>query len=240
MKIAMIGQKGMPATYGGVERHVQELACRLAKRGHEVSVYCRMHYTRVRGHHLGVHLIRHPSIRTKHFDAMSHCAVATVDSLFREFDIIHYHALGPSLFASLPRLAGKKTVVTVHGLDWQREKWGKFAQWFLRHCEQPAVRFPDATIVVSKTLKRYFSERHNMKTTFIPNGTPIPELREPNKLRQFGLDSGRYILFVGRLVPEKGCHFLVEAFSRLDTDEVDRYLVAVELAPCVDNLSNRR
>ena len=218
MKIAMIGQKGIPATYGGIERHVEELASRLVARGHEVSVYCRMHYGRMRGHHLGIHLIRHLTVKTKHLDAISHCAIASVDSLFRDFDIVHYHALGPSLFAFLPRMVGKKTVVTVHGLDWQREKWGRFAQTFLRYCEVPAARFPDQTVVVSKTLKEYFEEHHGTNPVFIPNGTPIPDLRSPNKLRRYNLDTGRYILFVGRLVPEKGCHYLLEAFNGLETD----------------------
>jgi len=165
-----------------------------------------------------VRLIRHPTIKTKHLDAASHCAVATFDACFRNFDIVHYHALGPSLFSGVPRLAGKKTVVTVHGLDWQREKWGRFAKWFLQHCERPAFEFPDRTIVVSKTLRKYFDERHNAETAFIPNGTPVPERRAPQKLRKYGLENGRYILFVGRLTPEKGCHFLIDAFNQLDTD----------------------
>lgn len=218
MKIAMVGQKGIPATYGGIERHVEELSRRLAQRGHDVSVYCRTHYSRKRGTHAGVRLIRHPSIKTKHLDAVTHSSVATLDALFRDFDIVHYHALGPSVFAALPRAFGKRTVATIHGLDWQREKWGKFAQACLRFCERPAVRFPDETVVVSKTLQAYFRDRFGADTTFIPNGTPLPEPKRLDKLRQMGLEDGRYILFVGRLVPEKGCHYLMDAFNGLDTD----------------------
>jgi glycosyltransferase involved in cell wall biosynthesis len=218
VKIAMVGQKGLPATYGGVERHVEELASRLVRRGHEVVVYSRMHYGRARGSHLGVRIIRHPTLKTKHLDAISHCTVASMDVLFRECDIVHYHALGPSIFSGLPRLLGKKTVVTIHGLDWQRDKWGRFAKGFLRFCERPAIHFPDRTIVVSKTLRQYFSDRYNATTTFIPNGTLVPERRRPNKIKRQGLDAGSYILFVGRLVPEKGCHFLLDAFNKLETD----------------------
>jgi len=214
----MIGQKGIPATYGGIERHVEEIATRLVERGHEVDVYSRVHYSRHSGEFRGVHTHRLPSVNTKHLDAISHCAISTVDALARRYDVVHYHALGPAIFAQLPRLGGAKTVVTVHGLDWERGKWGKFATWFLRFCEHPAIRFPNKTIVVSQTLKEYFDEKFGVETAMIPNGANPGIHRPPNKIKRFGLDKHRYILFVGRLVPEKGCHYLLEAFSRLDTE----------------------
>jgi len=220
MKIAMIGQKGIPATYGGVERHVEEIGSRLVKRGHQVTVFSRFHYAKQGGPYLGMENLRLPSVRTKHFDAISHCALATFYSLLRKFDIIHYHALGPSIFSGIPHLIGTRTVVTVHGLDWQRGKWGKFASGFLRFCERPAVSFPDETIVVSRTLAEYFRDRHGAETHVIPNGTNPGKIRPPNRIKRWGLDQGRYILWVGRLVPEKGCHYLIEAFRQLDTDAV--------------------
>ncbi|MEZ4649177.1 MAG: glycosyltransferase family 4 protein [Candidatus Eisenbacteria bacterium] len=218
MRIAMIGQKGIPATYGGIERHVEEIATRLVERGHEVDVYSRVHYSRHSGEFRGVQTHRLPSVNTKHLDAITHCAFSTIDALARRYDVVHYHALGPAIFASLPRIGGAKTVVTVHGLDWERGKWGKFATWFLRFCEHPAIRFPNKTIVVSQTLKEYFDEKFGVETVMIPNGANPGIHRPPNKIKRFGLDKHRYILFVGRLVPEKGCHYLLEAFSRLDTD----------------------
>ena len=218
MKIAMIGQKGIPALYGGIERHVEEIARRLVARGHEVTVYCRLHYTAEEGPFHGIELVRLPSVRTKHLDTITHVALSTAHALTRDFDVLHFHALGPSLFAGPARLLGRPTVVTVHGLDWQREKWGKVAQWALRRCEGPAVRFPDRTIVVSKTLREYFAEHYGRDTVTIPNGTVLPAPRPPLKLDRFGLEAGKYVLFVGRLVPEKGVHFLCEAWSRLDTD----------------------
>ncbi len=166
----------------------------------------------------GVHLLRRPSLRTKHFDTATHVAWSTLEAMARRFEIVHFHALGPSLFAGLPRLVGAKTVVTVHGLDWQREKWGRAAQWVLRQCEGPAVKFPDRTIVVSKTLRDYFRDHHHRETVFIPNGTTLPQPRVAKKILQQGLVPGKYILFVGRLVPEKGVHYLCEAFQRIDTD----------------------
>ncbi len=218
MKIAMVGQKGVPATYGGIERNVEEVGLRLARRGHDVTVYCRLYYTKRGGMYRGMKLRRLPSINTKHLDTATHCLLSTMDSLLRNYDIVHFHALGPSVFASIPHLSGAKTVVMVHGLDWQREKWGPMASWVLKKCEYPAIHFPDKTVVVSKTLQRYFAEKYSRDTVVIPNGTKVPVNRPAGKIRKFGLEEGNYVLFVGRLVPEKGVHFLMDAFSKVDTD----------------------
>ncbi len=214
----MIGQKGVPATYGGIERHVEEIARRLGARGHAVEVFCRLYYTPAGASVPGVRLLRRPSVHTKHVDTATHVAWSTLEAMARRCDIVHFHALGPSVFAALPRLTGASTVVTVHGLDWQREKWGRFASWILRQCEVPATRFPNRTIVVSKTLRDYFRDHHHATTRFIPNGTNLLPARPAKKILPLGLTPGKYVLFVGRLVPEKGVHYLCEAFQGIDTD----------------------
>ncbi len=218
MRIAMLGQKGIPATYGGIERHVEELTTRLVDRGHDVTVYCRPYYTKIKGDYRGVHLATIPSVRTKHLDTASHCALAIPHILAKGYDIVHFHALGPSLFANLPGLRGTKTVVTVHGLDWQREKWGTLATWVLRRCEHTSIFYPNKTIVVSKALRDYFSQHYGKTVTYIPNGTVLPHVRKAEKIQAMGLEPGKYVLFVGRLVPEKGCHYLLDAYRQLDTD----------------------
>ncbi len=217
----MIGQKGYPPVHGGIEKHVAELAARLPALGCDVEIYSRPHYSDAHGAAdlPGVTVRRLPSIPTKHLDAISHTCLATVDVLARGCDVVHYHALGPGLLAGVPRwLAGRRTVVTVHGLDWQRDKWGAAARRVLLMGEKAATALPDRTIVVSRALREHYRERYGAETTYIPNGITPPTLRPPRRLAQLGVDRP-YVLFVGRLVPEKGCHFLLDAWRSLP-DEV--------------------
>ncbi len=228
LRVAMIGQKGYPAVQGGIEKHVAELAARLPGLGVEVDIYSRPHYSSLTGPSdlPGVRVLRLPSLATKHLDAISHTLVATADALVRRPDIIHYHALGPGLLAWIPRrLRGIPTVVTVHGLDWQREKWGLFARRVLQWGESAAVRFPDATIAVSRALADHFHQEYGNPVDFIPNGITAQDPMEPARITDLGIAS-RFVLFVGRLVPEKGCHFLLEAWASLPEDlRRDRELV---------------
>ena len=211
----MIGQKGIPATYGGVERHVEELSVRLVERGHEVIVYTRPHYsaTSLREYR-GVRLVSLPSVRSKHLDAISHVALCAAHAAREGVDVMHFHAEGPALLSWVPRLRGCASVVTIHGQDWRRPKWGKGASLALRAGEWMAVHAPHATICVSETLARELSQRYGRPVQFIPNGVSLIDERDDSILDQFNLEPQRYVLFAARLVPEKGCHYLIEAWRR--------------------------
>jgi glycosyltransferase involved in cell wall biosynthesis len=222
LRIAMIGSRGVPARWGGIERHVEELSALLAARGHEVTVFCRSNY--VPGsmtEHRGVRLRRLPTVGTKHLDAIVHSAIATMPATASPFDIVHYHAIGPGIMAMLPRyLSSARVVLTVHGLDDQRAKWGRVATTVLRTAGWLSGRIPDATIVVSRDLERHYRERHRRQPVFyIPNGVNPPPPRPPDGvIARLGLTPGRYLLFVGRFVPEKAPDLLVRAFRRVPGD----------------------
>ncbi|MCB1182010.1 glycosyltransferase family 4 protein [bacterium] len=229
LRVAMIGQKGYPPIHGGIEKHVAELAARLPALGCAVDIYSRPHYSQWNGPADldGVRVRRLPSVPTKHLDAISHTMIATADVLWRDVDIVHYHALGPGLLAGVPRVLGRKaTVVTVHGLDWQRDKWGRFASWVLRVGEKASAAIPSATVVVSKALRAHYLERYRIATHYIPNGIVPPRYREPAEIRALGI--GRpFVLFVGRLVPEKGCHLLLEAWRALPSPLRETFALVV-------------
>lgn len=213
MKIAVIGTKGIPVHFGGIERHCEELYPRLADRGHEVTIFVRDWYTQYRGLYKGVYLRGAPTLNRKGLDAFMHTAAASLISLRGDFDIVHYHAIGPSLFSFIPKARGMKTVATVHALDWQRAKWGAGAREVLKAGEWASAHFPQRTIVVSRDLQRYFLERYGREAVYIPNGVaPVETPRSAELIKDFGIEPGRYILFLGRLVPEKGCHDLIAAY----------------------------
>lgn len=217
MKIAFIGQKGVPAHFGGIEFHVDELSRRLVRRGHRVSTYVRSWYTpRDLLTYDGVRLVHTPTIRTKHLDAALHSLMSSLHALGQKYDIVHYHALGPSFFAWIPRLRGQRVIVTIHGLDWQRPKWGRVARAFLKLTERTAVHLADRTIVVSESLKEYFESKYGQSVYYIPNGVTIPSSAPPPHLitERWGFKGQDYILFLGRLVPEKRVDWLIQTFRQ--------------------------
>lgn len=215
----MIGQKGMPAHYGGVERHVHDLSARLVKHGHAVTVYGRKWYTKTDKKTIdGVQLVHTPSIHTKHLDAITGTFTATIHALFSHFDIIHYHGVGPSLLSWIPRLFSPRTkvITTFHSIDRYHQKWENFAKFFLRLGERTACLFAHETITISQSLTQYCENEYNKKTVYIPNGVTSKEIpTDTSTLKKYGLTKNNFIVMVSRLVPHKGAHVLIEAFHNL-------------------------
>lgn len=219
MKLAMIGHKDFPSRSGGVEVVVYELATRLAQRGCQVTVFNR---GRKKGenHNVyhGVEIRRAPTVRRGGLNAMLYSLTATLQAIPRHYDLIHYHALGPSVMLPLARLSGARTVATVHGFDWQQAKWGAFASAYLKLGERIIAKYADQVIVLSQNAQTYFQDVYGRRTNLIENGvTPIEYTPCDEISRRWALDRDGYILFVARIIPDKGLHHLIRAFRRCDT-----------------------
>lgn len=228
MKIAMLGHKRIPSREGGVEIVVEELCTRMVKLGHEVTCYNR------KGHHIsgkdfdqeisdtykGIEIKNVFTIDKKGIAAMIASVTGAIAATFGKFDIVHFHAEGPCAMLWLPKLFGKRCIATIHGLDHQRAKWGKLASTYIMLGEKCAAKYADEIIVLSEGVQEYFRKTYGRETQFIPNGVNRPVVREPRIIKEkFGLGKDDYMLFLGRLVPEKGIRYLVEAFRQVETDK---------------------
>ena len=225
--IAMLGHKRIPSREGGIEIVVEELATTMVEQGNQVTCYNRS------GHHMsgkkydtsklkkyrGVNLKTVPTINRRGLAAMTSSLTAAVCVAFGKYDVVHFHAEGPCAMLWLPKLFGKRCIATVHGLDHKRAKWGKFASTYIMFGEKCAVKYADEIIVLSKGVQDYFWDTYKRKTRFIPNGVNRPVIREANEIKKYGLDKDEYILFLGRIVPEKGLRYLVQAFRDVKTDK---------------------
>lgn len=232
LRIAMIGHKRIPSREGGVEIVVEALAVRMAAMGHRVDAYNRY------GHHVsgkkydeeygrkdrkyykGVRVRIVPTFKSSKLNAIVYSFFATVRALFKPYDVIHYHAEGPCAMLWLPKLFGKRVVATIHGLDWQRAKWGNFASRVIKFGEKMAAKYADEIIVLSENVRQYFKDTYGRDVVFIPNGIERPMQQKAELITEkFGLQENGYFLFLARIVPEKGLHYLIEAFQGINTDK---------------------
>jgi glycosyltransferase involved in cell wall biosynthesis len=215
IKIAVTGVRGIPATWGGVEHHCENLYSRLAERGYEITIYVRSYYTPSGlNNYKGMRIKRLPTLNLKYTDALLHTLFSVIHILFANPDIVHIHGIGPCFFSWIPRLfrPAMKVFFTCHGLDWQRKKWPWLASRLIYMGELSAILFSQYRIVVSQELQKYFSSKHGIETYYIPNGiSPVPP-REPNLIKQWGLSPRSYFLCVGRLVPEKRMEDVIKAY----------------------------
>ncbi|MBR6569336.1 MAG: glycosyltransferase family 4 protein [Clostridia bacterium] len=228
MNIAVLGHKRVPSREGGVEVVVEELSVRMAAQGHRVTCYNRS------GHHVsgkefdtlplkefkGVQLKTVPAINLKGLAAMTASLFASIRAAFGRYDVVHFHTEGPCATLWLPKLFGRRCIATVHGLDHQRSKWGRLARTYILLGEKVAAKYADEIIVLSRNVQEYFLKNYNRQTRYIPNGVTPVEPRPAELIhQQFGLTKDSYILFLGRMTPEKGVHFLLEAYKGLRTDK---------------------
>lgn len=228
LNIAMLGHKRIPSREGGIEIVVEELATRMVNLGNKVTCYNR------EGHHVsgkefdngqltdykGVKLKSVFTINKKGLAAMTASVTGAVCAAFGKYDVVHFHAEGPCAMLWLPKLFGKRCIATIHGLDHQRAKWGKLASTYIMLGEKCAVKHADEIIVLSESVQNYFMKTYGRKTRFIPNGVNRPQIREADIIKQkYGLEKDDYILFLGRLVPEKGLSYLIEAFKNVKTNK---------------------
>lgn len=228
MNIAMLGHKRIPSREGGIEIVVEELSTRMVNADHYVTCYNRS------GHHVsgkefdggsfeeyrGVKLKSVFTINRKGLAAMTSSFFAAICTAFGKYDVVHFHAEGPCAMLWLPKLFGKRCIATIHGIDWQRAKWGGFASKYIKFGEKIAAKYADEIIVLSEGVQKYFMDTYGRKTVFIPNGVNRAIPRSPQLIKEkYGLDKDGYILFLGRLVPEKGITYLIEAFKGITTDK---------------------
>lgn len=228
LRIAMFGHKRIPSREGGIEVVVEELSTRLAEKGYSVTCYNRKGHNVAGAEFDGEKMNEYKGVRLKEvftlsfrgLAAMTASVSASVAAAFGKYDVVHIHAEGPAFMCWFPKLFGKRVIVTIHGLDHQRAKWGKLASAYIKLGERNAVRFADEIIVLSSEVQKYFLKNYKRETHFIPNGVNARVMRPADKIKEkWGLEKDSYILYLGRIVPEKGERYLIEAFKQVNTDK---------------------
>lgn len=219
LKIALLGTRGIPASYSGFETCVEQLGQRLVQRGHDVTVYCRAHHiTYDHPTYKGMRLIKHGTIANKYLDTIVHSFLSSLHALTQRYDIALYFIAGNSPVTWIPRIVGTKTVLNVDGLDWKREKWPRVAKQYIKFAEFLATKLPNVFLTDSKVVQDYYLNKYHHTPPYIPYGSEVLIVPPGETLEKFDLTAGKYVLFVGRLVPENCAHHLIAAFKGIETD----------------------
>jgi glycosyltransferase involved in cell wall biosynthesis len=219
MRVAMVGTRGIPAAYSGFETAVEHLSERFTARGHEVTVYCRPHMTERRDTHAGARLVHLPTVRSKHLDTLAHTLLSTAHLATRARpDVAIYFIAGNAPVVPLARLAGVPSILQIDGLDSERAKWSGPARAYLRMAERIAPSAATIAVTDSEAVADVYERRHGRRILAIPYGAELPDPGDAGWCRRLGLEPGRFVLFVGRLVPENNAHLLVEAHRLLAPD----------------------
>ncbi|MGE0105087.1 MAG: DUF1972 domain-containing protein [Blastocatellales bacterium] len=219
MKIAILGTRGIPANYGGFETFAEQLGTRMAARGHDVTVYCRKHYTTEnRRAWNGVSLVVLPTIRHKYFDTIVHTLFSVLHALFRGYDVVLICNAANSIFAFLPRLFGTPTLVNVDGLERKRKKWNWFGRTYYLFSEWLSTFMPTAIVTDAQVIQDYYATRYGKDSAMIAYGAEVARRAAPEKLERFGLRPNGYVLYVSRLEPENNAHLVIDAYERVRTD----------------------
>lgn len=223
IKACHLGHKTILNRSGGIEVVVKELTTRMVKLGHQITCYERSGQAggdKKIDEYEGVRLKQVLTLNMKGLAAMTASVTAAIAAALGRYDVVHFHAEGPCAMLWLPKLFGKRCIATIHGLDHQRAKWGRVASVYIMLGEKCAVKYADEVIVLSKGVQKYFKDTYGRETKFIPNGVNVPIIREENIIKEkFGLEKDDYILYLARLVPEKGLRNLIEAFKQVKTDK---------------------
>ncbi len=219
MRIAILGTRGVPASYGGFETFAEQLSTRLAARGHEVTVYCRSHYVSPRQlEYRGVRLKVLPTIRHKYFDTVVHGLISALHAAgVGRYDVALICNAANAPFTPLLRLAGTPVAINVDGLEHKRRKWNGLARSYYLLAERLATVLPNETVTDALVIQDYYRARYRRPTTMIAYGAEVERKADRAGIRQWGVEPNRYVLYVSRLEPENNARLVIEAFRRVRT-----------------------
>jgi glycosyltransferase involved in cell wall biosynthesis len=218
MRIAILGTRGIPASYGGFETFAEHLSTRLAARGHDVTVYCRSHYVSPRQlEYHGVRLEVLPTIRHKYFDTVVHTFLSAVHAISRRFDAVLICNSANAPFSPILRLTGTPVAINVDGLEHKRKKWGPLARRYYRLAEYLSTVLPNEVVTDAQVIQDYYQVRHNAASTMIAYGSEVERRPDRATVRKWRVEPNRYVLYVSRLEPENNAHLVIEAFKKVRT-----------------------